>query len=214
VNVPDFPKTFPRLETGRLILRQISADDRLGIFRNFSDPEVAKWFFEEPYTRMEQVDEIIQAFSSEFEQGKGLTWAIALKGSHVFVGTCGYGEVELGARGEIGFDLAKGYWGRGLMSEALGAIVSYGFEVLGLDKVEAHTYSANARAIRLLEKLGFRLEKVGDDAHYFALSRKDRRDPAHRAGHDWSGQFKAMAAQGDDALLDGDVMVPTALDEP
>ena len=169
MNVPNFPKTFPRLETARLILRQISADDRDGILRNFSDPEVAKWFFEEPYTRMEQVDEIIRAFSAEFEQGEGLTWAMVLKGSDEFVGTCGYGEVEVGSRGEIGFDLAKEHWGRGLMSEALGAIVSYGFEVLELDRVEAHTYSANARAIRLLEKLGFQLEKVGDDSHYFAL---------------------------------------------
>ena len=169
MNVPNFPKTFPRLETGRLILRQISADDRDGIFRNFSDPEVAKWFFEEPYSRMEQVDEIIRAFSQEFEQGEGITWAMVLKGNDEFVGTCGYGEVEVGSRGEIGFDLAKEHWGQGLMSEALGAIVAYGFEVLGLDRVEAHTYSANARAIRLLERLGFQFEKVGDDSHYFVL---------------------------------------------
>ena len=173
MNVPNFPKTFPRLETAGLILRQISADDRDGIFRNFSDPEVAKWFFEEPYTRMEQVDEIIRAFSAEFEQGEGLTWAIALKGSDEFVGTCGYGEVEVGSRGEIGFDLAKEHWGQGLMSEALDAIVEYGFGVLGLDKVEAHTYSTNTRAIRLLKKLGFQLEKVGDDSHYFSLSKED-----------------------------------------
>ncbi|MGD9317643.1 MAG: GNAT family N-acetyltransferase [Anaerolineae bacterium] len=182
MNVPEFPKTFPRLETSRLILRRITADDRAGILRNFSDPEVAKWFFEEPFTRMEQVDEIIQAFGQEFEQGKGLTWAIALKGSDEFVGTCGYGEVEVGARGEIGFDLAREHWGQGLMNEALGAIVEYGFDVFGLDKVEAHTYSANARAIRLLKKLGFQLERVGDDAYYFSLSRRDWRDPIlHRA---------------------------------
>jgi ribosomal-protein-alanine N-acetyltransferase len=171
MSVPQLPETFPRLETARLILRQISADDRDGIFRNFSDPEVAKWFFEEPYTRMEQVDEIIQAFSQEFEQGEGLTWAIALKGSGEFVGTCGYGEVEVGSRGEIGFDLAKDHWGQGLMSEALQAAIDYGFERLGLGKVEAHTYAANARANRLLRKLGFRLEDVRDDAHYYSLLR-------------------------------------------
>jgi ribosomal-protein-alanine N-acetyltransferase len=118
---------------------------------------------------MEQVDEIIRAFGAEFEQGEGLTWAMVLKGSDEFVGTCGYGEVEVGSRGEIGFDLAKDHWGQGLMSEALDAIVAYGFDILGLDRVEAHTYSTNARAIRLLERLGFQLERVGDDSHYFAL---------------------------------------------
>ena len=173
----EFPKTFPRLETDRLILREITQDDRHGIFGNFSDKDVAKWFFEEPYSEIEQADEIIQEFINEFEQGKGLTWAITLKGSNEFVGTCGYGEVEIGSDGEIGFDLAKEHWGKGLMSEALSAIIDYGFQRCGLGKVEAHTYSTNSRAIRLLRNLGFQLEDVRDDSHYFALFEKDRRKP-------------------------------------
>jgi ribosomal-protein-alanine N-acetyltransferase len=171
MKVAEFPRSFPRLETDRLILRELTEDDRVGVFRNFSDPDVAKWFFEEPYTALEQVDQILQAFGEEFEQGEGLTWAIALKGSNEFVGTCGYGEVEIGTRGEIGFDLAKEHWGQGLMGEALQAILDYGFERLGLGKVEAHTYASNARANRLLGKLGFRLEAVRDDAHYYSLMR-------------------------------------------
>lgn len=170
----EFPKTFPRLETDRLILREVTQDDRYGIFRNFSDKDVAKWFFEEPYSEIEQADEIIQAFINEFEQGKGLTWAITLKGSNEFVGTCGYGEIEIDTCGEIGFDLAKEHWGKGLMSEALNAIIDYGFDMFGLGKVEAHTYSTNSRAIRLLRNLGFQLEDVGDDSHYFSLFKKDR----------------------------------------
>jgi ribosomal-protein-alanine N-acetyltransferase len=173
----EFPKTFPRLETGRLILREITPDDRDGIFRNFSDKDVAGWFFEEPFSEMQQVDEIIQEFMNDFEQGKGLTWAIALKGSNEFAGTCGYGEVEIGSRGEIGFDLAKEHWGKGLMSEALSAIIDYGFDMFELSNVEAHTYSTNSRAIRLLTGLGFQLEDVRDDSHYFSLFKKDRRNP-------------------------------------
>jgi ribosomal-protein-alanine N-acetyltransferase len=177
LKVPEFPKTFPRLETDRLLLREITPEDRDGIFRNFSDQDVAKWFFEEPYSKIEQVDEIIGAFSNEFEQGTGLTWAIALKESNEFIGTCGYEEVEIGSCGEIGFDLAKEHWGKGLMSEALGAILDYGFDVFGLVKVEAHTYSTNSRAIRLLRNLGFQLQNVEDDSHYFVLFEKDRRHP-------------------------------------
>lgn len=176
MKVSEFPKTFPILETDRLLLREITPEDRHGIFRNFSDKDVAQWFFEEPYSRIEQVDEIIQAFINEFEQGTGLTWAITLKGSSEFVGTCGYGEVEIGSRGEIGFDLAKEHWGKGLMSEALSPIINYGFDMFGLVKVEAHTYSTNSRAIRLLRNLGFQLEDVRDDSHYFVLF-KDRRNP-------------------------------------
>jgi ribosomal-protein-alanine N-acetyltransferase len=169
----EFPKVFPRLQTDRLLLREITPDDREGIFKNFSDVEVAKWFFEEPYTDMEQVDQIIQAFITEFEEAKGLTWAMVLTRNREFVGTCGYGEIDLGSRGEVGFDLAKEHWGKGLMSEALGAVIAYGFDVLGLSRVEAHTYSANVRAIRLLTKLGFQVESVQGDSHYFSLAKQE-----------------------------------------
>jgi ribosomal-protein-alanine N-acetyltransferase len=177
MKVPEFPKSFPRLETDRLVLREITLDDRWGIFRNFSDIDVAKWFFEEPLTQIEQVDEIIQAFIKEFEQGNGLTWAVVLKESNEVVGTCGYGEVKVGVCGEIGFDLAKEQWGKGLMSEALGAIVDYGFDVFALGNVEAHTYATNSRAIRLLKKLGFQAEELRDDSFHFSLLSRDRRNP-------------------------------------
>ncbi len=127
-----FPSTFPTLETERLTLREITQDDADGIFKNFSDPEVSKWFFEQPLTQMEQALEFIGAFRSEFEQGEGLTWAVVLKGDGLFVGTCGYGSVEVGGRGDMGFDLAIG----------------------------------------LLKKVGFRLEKVTEEEHYFVVERE------------------------------------------
>ncbi len=167
-----FPETFPRIETPRLILREITHDDANGIFKNFSDAEVAKWFFEQPFTDMEQVTQIIDEFNRDFMLGKGLTWATILKENATCIGTCGYSDVEGSGRGEIGFDLAKEQWGKGLMTEALTAIIEYGFEALNLFRVEAHTYSNNTRAIRLLEKLGFQVENVSEDSHYFSLSKE------------------------------------------
>lgn len=169
---PGFPETFPRIETTRLILREITQKDASAIFKNFSDPEIAMWFFEQPLSKLEQVDEIIAEFGRDFAQGKGLTWAMTLRQNATCIGTCGYGEVEFGDRGEIGFDLAKERWGEGLMTEGLVAIIDYGFEALKLSKVEAHTYSRNVRAIRLLEKLGFQLDSVREDSSYFSLARK------------------------------------------
>lgn len=168
----EFPKTFPRLETERLILRELSQEDATAVFKNFSDPEVAKWFFKQPYTEVEQAVQIINQFAHEFMQGQGLTWAIILKNNGKCIGTCGYGEVVIGERGEIGFDLAKEQWSRGLMTEALTATINYGFEVLNLAKVEAHTYSDNARAVHLLEKLNFKLDNVLENESYFSLSKE------------------------------------------
>ena len=169
-----FPITFPRIETERLILREITSSDTLAIFKNFSNPDVAKWFFEQPLTEIKQAMQFIDEFNSEFQQGKGITWAIELKENNECIGTCGYGNVEFGDRGEIGFDLAQEYWGKGLMSEGLIAVINYGFSVLNLLKVEAHTYSNNFRAKHLLEKLGFQLDKVSNDSHFYFLSKKLR----------------------------------------
>jgi ribosomal-protein-alanine N-acetyltransferase len=173
-----FPKKFPRIESERLILREITDEDTQAIFNNFSDPEVAKWFFEQPLTEIDQAKEFIKAFNDEFMSGEGLTWAIALKGDDKCVGTCGYGDIEIGERGEIGFDLAQEQWGKGLMSEALVPIIAYGFDELGLKKVEAHSYSSNVRAINLLEKIGFQLDKISEDNHYYSISQSGSNQPA------------------------------------
>src|SRR4030065_1153839 len=81
-----YPKTFPGLETERLVLREITRDDAPAIFRNFSDPEIAKWFFEQPHTEIEQTKQFIDQFIADFEQGKGTTWAIVLKESNQGLG--------------------------------------------------------------------------------------------------------------------------------
>jgi len=172
MTMPGFPEVFPRIETARLILREIAQDDAMGIFENFSDPEIAKWFFEQPFTEMKQVTQIIAEFKREFMDGKGLTWAIILKENEACIGTCGYGDLDFGERGEIGFDLAKEQWGNGLMAEALKAIMDYGYKALHLLKIEAHTYSNNSRAIRLLEKLGFQLDNVSEEGHYYSISKE------------------------------------------
>ena len=59
------------------------------------------------------------------------------------------------------------------MTEALGAIIHYGFDTLRVSEVCAHTYSHNARARRVLEKLGFRVVAVNTDSHYYVLSRSE-----------------------------------------
>ncbi|UCE00256.1 MAG: GNAT family N-acetyltransferase [Chloroflexota bacterium] len=166
----EFPSIFPRIETARLILREITHADTHAIFRNFSEPEIAKWFFEEPLTDIDQAKQFIDQFNSEFKQGEGITWAIEMKKNNACVGTCSIAGVSIGGEGEIGFDLAKEYWGKGIMSESLTAILDYGFSVLNLSKIDAHTYSTNIKAKHLLEKLGFQLEKVSEDSDYYSLT--------------------------------------------
>ncbi|MBN1317339.1 MAG: GNAT family N-acetyltransferase [Anaerolineales bacterium] len=135
---------IPRLATERLILRALAPDDRFAILENYSDPDVTEWFFDQPYTHIEQADQIIGEFISKTVEGTGFAWAILLKENGEFAGTCSYENFEVGRQGEIGFDLAE---------------------------IEAYTFSHNARARRVLEKLGFRVHSAGEDSHRYTLSR-------------------------------------------
>ena len=164
---------IPRFETERLILRAITPDDRFAIFENYSDPNVANWFFDQPYTQLQQADQLICELIAKSTAGKGMTWAILLKRSSEFVGTCSYEDFTAKSQGEIGFDLATKHWGHGYMTEALRVIITHGFTALDLIKIEADTYSHNVRARRMLERLGFSVDSSDDDSHRYGLARTD-----------------------------------------
>lgn len=153
-----FPKRFPTLETERLVLRNLTTEDREGVFRNFSDEEVTKYLMS-PFTDIVQAEDIIKAFMEEFEQGSALTWAITLKAGGEFLGTCSC-EINSGDRAELGFDLARSHWGKGLMSETLQSVIRFCFERMEFKQIKAHTNLLNHQTIRLLKKLDFNLDGI------------------------------------------------------
>ena len=169
---PKFPDEFPQLETERLVLRELADSDSSALFLNYSDEDIAKNFLDAPLTDIEQAARFIEAFKAEFRQGEAITWAVTLKSTDEFIGTCSY-MFEANSCAEIGYDLSKAHWGKGLMSEALRAIIQYGFDRLGLRRVKADTLSENTRSVKLLDRLGFQLEEVRDKSHFFSLQRQN-----------------------------------------
>jgi RimJ/RimL family protein N-acetyltransferase len=108
---------------------------------------------------------------SLFEQGKGIFWAVTLVNEATFLGTCSFEKITAHGCGEVGFDLALAWWGRGLMSEALRAVIRYGFETLALKEIEALTSVHNRRAITLLTRLGFRITHEKDEDYRLSMKR-------------------------------------------
>jgi RimJ/RimL family protein N-acetyltransferase len=95
-------------------------------------------------------------------------------------------RLELGhERAELGYWIGVPYWGRGYATEAAGAMVGYGFDELGLNRIHAHHLARNPASGRVLEKTGFTHEglhrahilKNGrfEDIHSFAVLRSDHR---------------------------------------
>jgi ribosomal-protein-alanine N-acetyltransferase len=82
----------------------------------------------EPLNRLKQAEEIIQTFQNGYQEGKAVFWGVSLKSNPALIGTCSFEDIQSeDHRAEVAYDLGKTYWGKGYMSEAMQAILSYGF---------------------------------------------------------------------------------------
>lgn len=158
--------TFPEIETERLLLREILPEDAAAIYAIFSDPKVTEYYDLVTYTNIAQADDLIDFFDESFELERAIRWGITRKEDDVVIGTCGYVWLRQ-HRGEIGYELASRYWRQGIMAEALEAILEFGFDELGLNRVEALAMVENAASSALLRALGFSEEGVLRQHDYF-----------------------------------------------
>lgn len=147
------------LHTTRLHLRQMKASDSTDLFQVWSDPEVARFMNISPFSDEKQALEMIQLLANLAEEKQAIRFSIIEKESGRIMGSCGYNYLDdEQARAEIGYDLAKAYWGRGYATEAVSALLTHGFSSLQLNRIEAKVNPLNVSSIKLLEKLDFTRE--------------------------------------------------------
>jgi RimJ/RimL family protein N-acetyltransferase len=96
-------------------------------------------------------------------------FGIALRETQALIGSCGLHRVALPHRSaELGIQIGEAaFQGRGLGGEALRLLLAYGFETLGLHRIELRVYESNPRAIRCYERLGFRREGEKREARWW-----------------------------------------------
>jgi [ribosomal protein S5]-alanine N-acetyltransferase len=181
---------FPRLESDRLVLREIVEDDAEVLFRILGDAEHMKWFGSDPLQSIDSTKVLIAAFAGWRDlPSPGVRWGIELKKGNLLVGTCGlFGWHRSWRKCTLGFELAPGATGKGLMREALEIAISWGFAHMALNRIEAMAHEENTRSLSLLEGLGFvhegRLREVGywggrhHDLLQYSLLASDRRGHA------------------------------------
>ncbi|GGA85422.1 GNAT family N-acetyltransferase [Ornithinibacillus halotolerans] len=178
--------TFPILETNRLILRQITEKDAEDILKYLSDEEVMQYYGLEPFESIHDALEEISWYQSLQNNKTGTRWGITLKESDVVIGSCGFHNTNSEHyRTEIGFELSKEYWGKGIAREAVEAILTYGFNELNLNRIEALIEPPNQSSQKLVERLGFIREGLlrdyeftsgkFDDLYMYSLLKKDNR---------------------------------------
>ncbi|OWY37877.1 GNAT family N-acetyltransferase [Xenophilus sp. AP218F] len=152
--------SFPTLTTQRLLLRELAADDAPALFAIHSDAEAMQWFGTDPLTEPAQALQLIETFRGWRNQpNPGTRWGIVRQRDRQLIGSCGLFRWNLGWHCcALGYELARPAWGQGYMSEALGAILPWGFQHMALNRVEAQVHPDNAASLKLLRKLGFQQE--------------------------------------------------------
>lgn len=152
---------FPALATERLKLRKMELADANEIFILRSDARVNEYIDRQRAGSVEEALEFIKKINRAIEQNESVLWAICQKNDRKLMGTILLWNIaKEDHKAEIGYELLPAWQGKGIMNEALPAIVAYGFETMHLKTIEGHVNAGNHPSIRLVEKNGFRREKT------------------------------------------------------
>lgn len=158
---------FENLETLRLLLRKPGKEDAADMFEYSSDEQVTGFLTWGPSKSLEDTKTFLEGVSRKIEMGELFDWGLILKKTGKFIGTCGFVSLDFNNRsGEIGYILSKKHWNRGIMTEALNRVIRYGFESLGLKRIEAKCDKENISSERVLEKVGMKNEGLLRKAQY------------------------------------------------
>lgn len=153
----DFFKTIPVLETERLILRGFTYDDIDQYLKFFSDPDVQKYLGELPVPKdLKSARQWVDNMNGRCLKSKlVITWCIELKSQKAVVGRIDLGGFVRKSMADIAYYLSKEYWNKGIMSEAAKEVVTFGFEQLGLHRIQTTVLPENIYSLKILKKLGF-----------------------------------------------------------
>lgn len=160
---------FPELATERLQLRRLVPADTELLFSLRSDAEVNRYIQRDAPVNHDDVRKHMEKVNTGIDHGQAIYWVICLKENPELVGTiCLWNFSDDRTAAELGYEMRPEFQGRGLMAEAMEAVLEYGFEGLNLETIEAFTHEHNEPSIHLLRKFGFVLQPERRDADVLA----------------------------------------------
>ena len=159
---------FPTLTTERLHLREVVIDDKEEIFFLRSDAEVLKYLDKDPSPSIDEAVEHIQKIANLIKTNESILWGITLKDNPKVIGTiCYWRMMKEHFRAELGYALHPNYHGKGIMQEAMKAVLDYGFKEMKLHSIEAKVNVENEASIKILERNNFMREGYFKEDFYF-----------------------------------------------
>ncbi|MHB1152324.1 MAG: GNAT family N-acetyltransferase [Eubacteriales bacterium] len=152
---------IPVIETARLKLRCLSQSDFRDMYRYACREDVTRYLLWDPHNSPEYTSRYLNQLQIQYSAGEFFDWGIEYKADGIMIGTCGFTSFDIeNNRAEIGYVINPDYWGMGIATEAVSAILDYGFRTLSLNRIEARYMVGNDRSRRVMEKCGMRFEGV------------------------------------------------------
>lgn len=154
------------LSTQRLLLRKLSMEDLTDYFQFTSDPEVTKFMCFQPHRDLQESAASIAKALQRYEDGNFFRWGIERKDTGQLIGVIDllrFREAEKSC--SFAYMLARDQWGQGYGSEALAAVVDFGFSQLQLEQIEADHMAPNLASGAVMRKIGMHYVKTLPNAY-------------------------------------------------
>lgn len=160
---------FPEIKTKRLLLRRMTEADAPALLFMRSDEKTMQFIGREKTKSLEEAIGFIQKINASVEANESIMWGIALEEEPgTMIGTiCFWNILKDHYRAEVGYMLHPGFWGKGIMQEAVLAVVDFGFNEIKLHSIEGHINPENIVSGIVLEKCGFVREAYFKENFYF-----------------------------------------------
>ena len=158
-------KQFPILETERLLLNELCAEDAEASYRQLRSaldlPGRPPWGYGFEAESVENARRVFGFAHNAWAKKQRIKWAIRLKSEEKkLIGQCELFDFDAQSKAELGYWLGADYYNRGIMTEAIRAVIVYGFDTTELHRIYAYTSTKNTPSRALLRKAGFREEGI------------------------------------------------------
>ena len=150
---------LPTLETERLILRPLRMQDAQDLYAYASDPAVSRHVLWDTHKSLSESRGFLRSAIRQYRRGLPGSFAIELKASGRMIGTIGFMWVNVDSKSaEVGYSLNREYWNQGIMTEALNAVIAFGFDELHLNRIEAQHETDNPASGQVMLHAGMQYE--------------------------------------------------------